>query len=661
MPSTASGFSKLDLAPPKAWRRFFPKWLRSLVWGDSAVRYDAFLSYSWKSDKEVARVIQSVLQRYLCPWYKLRAKTIFRDLDCMPAGSDLKREFCERIDRSEHFILLACPSAARSAGMEMEAQHWFSRSRPGKTLIIVTDGKFKSWEDMRQRLLPPAVKANLANEPVWTSLEDCRSGILKSPDDRKLRRELVQALQQVFLCLYEPKTWEQLQGEERAQRRRAVGMIATVVLVFLFGSLVAGSVVGYERALARCRQYVASSISYEDTNPELAVLLAAHAMAATWPWGHMVLPEAEDQLHRAITASHLSETLRGHSSRVWSVAWSPDGQRLATGSHDGTARVWDISNRKDLLVLGRYRGPPVASVAWGPDGKRLATGAWDGTAKIWDAISGQELVTLRGTAPFSSVAWSPDGKRLATGGAGGTATVWDAGSGQALLRLTGHRAIVSVVAWSPDGTRLATGGHDNTAKIWDATTGKEMLSVTLEYGVDTVAWSPDGKRLAIGDSDLDDNVKVWDATSGKELLRLRGHIGNVSSVAWSPDGMRLATGSFDSTARVWDAATGKELLTLRGHTGYVLSVSWSPDGKRLATGAWDGTAKIWDGSSGPELLTWRGHGPFCRWRVLEPGRQAASDHQCRPDGHRMGCQQRQGVADSERPWALQRRALEPGR
>jgi hypothetical protein len=97
----------LDLAPPKPWRRFVPSWLRSLIWVDSAGTYDAFLSYSWKSDSEIAPVIQSVIQRFLCPWYKLRAKTIFRDLSCLPAGSSLEKELFDRIDRSKHFIVLA--------------------------------------------------------------------------------------------------------------------------------------------------------------------------------------------------------------------------------------------------------------------------------------------------------------------------------------------------------------------------------------------------------------------------------------------------------------------------------------------------------------------------------------------------------------------------
>src|SRR5215472_16131708 len=122
----------LDLAPAKPWRRLLPSWFRSLIWVDAAGSYDAFLSYSWKSDSKVAPVIQSVIQRFLCPWYKLRAKTVFRELSCLPAGLSLENELFDRLDRSTHLIVLASPEAVKSHGMEMEARHWFSRHRSGQ-------------------------------------------------------------------------------------------------------------------------------------------------------------------------------------------------------------------------------------------------------------------------------------------------------------------------------------------------------------------------------------------------------------------------------------------------------------------------------------------------------------------------------------------------
>jgi len=319
---------------------------------------------------------------------------------------------------------------------------------------------------------------------------------------------------------------------------------------------------------------------------------------------------------------HLEQhTLIGHRDQVTSVSWSPDGTRLATGSKDGTAKVWEAASGRELLTLKGHAGEVGAvsgsandpryamSVSWSPDGTRLATGSWDSTAaKVWEAAGGRELLTLEGHAGgVSSVSWSPDGTRLATGSGDGTAKVWDASSGRELLTLKGQTGEDASVSWSPDGTRLATGGMDDgTAKVWDAAGGRELLTVKGHTNVvRSVSWSPDGQRLATGGSD--GTAKVWDAASGRELLTLKGHVRSIGSVSWSPDGTRLATGSADSTAKVWDAVGGGEQLTLKGHTGTVYAVSWSPDAMRLTTGSYDGTAKVWDAAGGHELLTLQGH------------------------------------------------------
>ena len=317
----------------------------------------------------------------------------------------------------------------------------------------------------------------------------------------------------------------------------------------------------WQRALASARELVSASMLSEGTDPELAVLAAARAVAATWPWGHTVFPEAEQRLHETILSSHVRLTLAGHSSDVSSVAWSPDGRWLATGSWDKTAKVWDAETGKELLTLSGHKAA-VFSVAWSPDGKRLATGSMDKTAKVWDAETGKELLTL-----------------------------------------SGHSEPVRSVAWSPDGKRLATGSNDKTAKVWDVETGKELLTLNGHRNrVLSVAWSPDGKRLATGSLELDRAVKVWDSESGKELLTLVGSRGPVRSVAWSPDGKRLATGTgYDNTAKVWDAETGKELLTLSGHSEFVDSVAWSPDGSGWRQASEDKTAKVWDAGNGKRI------------------------------------------------------------
>jgi hypothetical protein len=226
-------YSVLDVAPPKTWRRFVPSWLRSLIWVDSAKCYDAFLSYSWKCDSAVAPVIQSVIQRFLCPWYKLRAKTVFRDLSCLPAGSSLETELFDRLDRSKHLIVLASPEAALSHGMEMEARHWFSQQGRGQILIAITAGDCKTWPEIRQHLLPAAVRDNLASEPLWVPLQHRRSEIVANPDSLQVRGELIEDLKQILLRFHPDRDWGQLRGEERSQRRRAIGLISGLALLFL--------------------------------------------------------------------------------------------------------------------------------------------------------------------------------------------------------------------------------------------------------------------------------------------------------------------------------------------------------------------------------------------------------------------------------------------
>jgi WD40 repeat protein/serine/threonine protein kinase/regulation of enolase protein 1 (concanavalin A-like superfamily) len=298
-------------------------------------------------------------------------------------------------------------------------------------------------------------------------------------------------------------------------------------------------------------------------------------------------------------------TFVGNTGSVWSVSFSPDGQRLASGNADATVKIWDSVTGKELFVLNGHNAP-VASVAFSPDGQRLVSGSQDSTVKIWDSVGGKQLFTLEGhSGTVSSVAFSPDSQRLASGSADSTVRIWDGVTGKQLFALKGHSGAINGVAFSPDGRRLTSGGEDHTVRIWDSVTGKELYRFNGHAkSVLSVAFSSTDQRLASGG--WDGIVKVWNSVTGEELFTVK-HAAQVSSVAFSPDGKRLASGSYDHAVKIWDSATGRELFALKGHAGWVHSVAFSPDGRRLASGSNDQTVKIWDNGTGTELFSFNGH------------------------------------------------------
>lgn len=314
-----------------------------------------------------------------------------------------------------------------------------------------------------------------------------------------------------------------------------------------------------------------------------------------------VVADAEARVDRPLSIPHAA-TLTGHARDVWSVAFALDGNSLASGSLDGTVRLWDPAAGKVQTTLQGHTGG-VLAVAFSPDGRTLASGSRDGTVRLWDLPAGTARVTLPGYTG-ASVAFSPNGTLVATGGVDDTVRLWEVASGRSLPTLKAGRNSVHAIAFSPDGATIALGhavGSGVTLQLWDLAANVVRASLPGHQDVTSVCFSADGQVLA--SADLHGLVKLWDPSTGAERAALTPAGRNqyfqpsaVLSVAFSPRGSFLVAGlhlQAGPNVQIWEVATGQVRAVLEGHRNSVQSVTFSPDGRTLATGSRDRTIRLW--------------------------------------------------------------------
>ncbi len=509
-------------------------------------------------------------------------------------------------------------------------QEWLALNRePDMLLRGARLAQVREWADANDDELNP-----LEREFIAASITAAEQEAIERESHRQFELAVAQKLAEAEKQRAEV---EAQRAQEQARtagllRKRAFYLAGALVITFamalvalFFGAQArkAAITAQNEQRVSFSRELAAAAVSNLEIEPERSILLAIEAVSLTYDVDKTWAAETEDALRRALLASRIEQTLRGHTGRIMAAAYSPDGQRLATASDDGTAKVWDSATGKELLSLPTQATRGRHGMAFSPDGKRLATASGFGDVKVWDTRSGQELLLLHGHSDWiSAVAFSPGGTRLITGSEDRTAIVWDSTTGKALATLRGHTDQVTDVAFSPDGKRLVSVSLDGHARIWDADSYQEVLSLSDPSGaIQGVAFSPDGSRLATASEDR--TATIWEFpaaleagtdTEGKKLI-LRGHTDGLWDVAFSPDGARLATTSYDGKVIVWDALTGQALLHLVGHTQLVTSLAFSPDcdrtpevhpelcGTHLVSASQDGTAKIWNVSFSREYQT----------------------------------------------------------
>lgn len=314
-------------------------------------------------------------------------------------------------------------------------------------------------------------------------------------------------------------------------------------------------------------------------------------------------------------------SMQGHTGQVKSVAFSPDGKLVASGSVDNTMRLWEVSDG-ELLRTMQGHPFPVLAITFSPNGTTLATGSSDSVVRIWRVTDGQLVTALSGHAgKITSVDYSPDGRFLASASEDYTVRLWRLLDNRPIDVIDEGMSQPNRVVFSPDGKMLAWGEQNGKIRIWRISDRAWMQVLSDDNAaVTSLAYSPDGSLLAAGYTD--GSLRIWRPDDGRLLITHPAHAQAITGLAFSPDNDQLLTGSRDQTLRLWTlnrsvpASTSANLQStpdvntqdylglsldemLTGHTGAINGVAFSPDGTLAASGGDDNSVRLWQLSTSP--------------------------------------------------------------
>ena len=573
------------------------------------VQFKAFISYSHAADGKLAPALQLALHRFARPWYKRRAIRVFRDDTNLSISPGLWTSIERALTDAEYFLLLASPQAAASKWVSKEVESWLAHRPVHTLLIILTDGDVV-WDgdamDMdwsRTNALPRSLRKVFAEEPLYMDLRWAKTSTQLSLDNAAFR-DKVGDLAATLHGL--PK--DELIGEDVRQHRKIKRLTwaAVVALTLLTIGALTGAVVAVrQRNIAQDRRLVSVSQALATEAPkqqgplkqdERAALLARQAYLFNERHHGRFRGQIAAALRTVLAAPFFSQILAGHSDRVWAVTFSPDGQTLASGSIDGTVRLWNVSQPSTEARVLRGHTLGITSVAFSLDGNLFAAAGEDGTVRVWSVASADKppVVLSAGSGRLWTVAFSPDGRTLAAGGDDQTVRLWDLRQQGEPLMLRGHAASITSVAFSADGQTLASGSYDNTSALWNLTTPTDRPTLLRGHAspVTAVAFSTDGRTLATASEDK--TVRLWNPTQPLSPPTVITHPDVLKALAFSLDGARLAAAGADGTVHLWNFARLKAApVRLRGHDDRIWSIAFSRDG-RLATASDDKTVRLYD-------------------------------------------------------------------
>ncbi len=294
----------------------------------------------------------------------------------------------------------------------------------------------------------------------------------------------------------------------------------------------------------------------ETTGVDLHKTLSGHNSriysASFSPDGNHVVTASGDNSAKIwdVKTGGLVATLRGHTAHVFSARFSPNSRQVVTAGGE-IAKLWAASTGSEIRAF-KGHAEKVHSAEFSPDGTVVVTGSEDGTAKLWDAQNGREIRTIEVTERgwVYDAEFSPNGRAFATGAANGLVALWNVSNGQKIRNFDGHSRAISSVSFSPNGRFLATSSIDNTTRVWEVSNGRLVQTFRGE-DFREVNFSPDGNYVVTASAG--GIAQVWRVEDGKPMLTIEHSSAaqRVLSATFSPDGKYIVTAGDDQTAKIW--------------------------------------------------------------------------------------------------------------
>ncbi|MGB6167702.1 MAG: TIR domain-containing protein [Geitlerinemataceae cyanobacterium] len=584
---------------------------------------DVFLSYCRRNKTFVQKLNQA---------FQEAKREIWVDWEGIPLNADWRQEIYRGIEAADNFVFVLSPDSVASQVCTEEIEHAIANNK--RLVPIVCE------EVSYDRVHPEMAKLNWIFFRKEDDFDVAFHKLLETLDtDLNYVRDHTRLLKRAIewdeknrdasftLRGSDLKYAEQWLGASEDKQPEPTPLHAQYILAsdrqqrqrqkMAFGGVVLGLVATSILAIVAVKQRGAAIVERNNARQQSVRALTALSEA------RLVTDDGLEALHYAVQASQnlqqsrdlpadlkkaTTSTLReavynvqeynrldGHEDQINRIAFSPNGELIASASDDNTVRIWK-RNGEVLQML--QHDDNVRQMAFAPDGKTVASASKDKTVKIWRVEDGTLLNTFDLNSSVRAVRFSPDGELLVTGDDDGQMQLWKS-DGQLLKTFAAHRSGLNDIVFSPDGQTFASTSNDLQMKLWDLSEildengNNDNPQPQQEFtGHSDKIWdvnfSPDGKELATASSD--NTVIIWNL-DGTIRSQLKGHSTWVRSVSFSPDGKVLVTGSDDNTVKLWSLG-GTLLKTFTGHDASVRSVTFAPDGKSLASASDDATIRL---------------------------------------------------------------------